>query len=186
MGRNKVVEPVGGEPLISRVVARLREVTDRTVVVVNDRERASLLRLPDFASIAIDTHPGKGSLGGIMTGLSAIEDEWALVVASDMPCLNVELLRHILSARKGVDAVVPRVDGRFEPTHAAYSTRCLPHIERRVLVDDLKIDRFFEDVRLQVVPEPEVDSLDPEHLSFFNVNTQEDLDRAHEIAARGC
>ena len=96
-----MVEPVGGEPLISRVVARLREVTDRTVVVVNDRERASLLRLPDFASIAIDRHPGKGSLGGIMTGLSAIEDEWALVVASDMPFLNVELLRHILSARKG-------------------------------------------------------------------------------------
>ena len=53
------------------------------------------------------------------------------------------------------------------------------------MADDLKIDRFFEDVRLQVVPEPEVDSLDPEHLSFFNVNTQGDLDRALALAAQG-
>ena len=26
----------------------------------------------------------------------------------------------------------------------------------------------------------------PAHLSFFNVNTQEDLDRAHKLAAREC
>ena len=31
-----------------------------------------------------------------------------------------------------------------------------------------------------------LDRIDPERLSFFNVNTQEDLDRAHQLAARGC
>jgi molybdopterin-guanine dinucleotide biosynthesis protein A len=30
-----------------------------------------------------------------------------------------------------------------------------------------------------------VEELDPERLSFFNVNTEEDLDRARELAAAG-
>ena len=185
LGRNKVVEPVGGEALISRVIGRLSQVVDRTVVVVNDQERASLLSLPDSAKVAIDIYPDKGSLGGIFTGLSAIEAEWGIVVAGDMPFLNVELLGYMLSIRDGFDAVVPQLDGRPEPTHAAYSISCLPHIESRVIADDLKIAGFFDDVRVNVVPEEQVEKLDPERLSFFNVNTQQDLDRALDLVAQG-
>lgn len=185
LGRNKVVEPVGGEAMINRVIGRLSQVAERTVVVVNDQERASLLSLPDSATAVVDIHPDKGSLGGIFTGLSAIEAEWGMVVASDMPFLNVELLAYMLSIREGFDAVVPRLDGRSEPTHAAYSVSCLPHIEQRVLADELKIDGFFSDVRVNVVPEDRVEELDPERLSFFNVNTQQDLDRALDLVAQG-
>ena len=185
LGRNKVVEPVGGEALISRVVGRLSQVVERTVVVVNDKERASLLSLPDSAKVAIDIYPDKGSLGGIFTGLSAIEAEWGIVVAGDMPFLNVELLAYMLSIREGFDAVVPQLNGRPEPTHAAYSISCVPHIKSRVLADDLKIAGFFDDVRVNVVPEEQVEKLDPERLSFFNVNTQQDLDRALDLVAQG-
>ena len=185
LGRDKAVEEIGGEPLVSRVISRLSQVTQQTVIVVNDTERASVLPLPDSARVAVDIHPGKGSLGGIFTGLSAAEADWGLVVACDMPFLNVELLGHLLRERDGFDAVVPQVDGRPEPTHAAYSRACLPHIERRLLADDLKIDRFFDDVRVKLVPQREVEQMDPRHLSFFNVNTQGDLDRAVALAAEG-
>ncbi len=185
LGRNKVIEPMGGEPLISRVIGRLSQVAASTVVVVNDRERAALLDLPGSCTAVVDTYPGKGSLGGILTGLSAIESEWAVVVAADMPFLSVDLLRRMLSVRDGYDAVVPRMDGRFEPTHAAYSVRCLPHVRRRVLADDLKIDGFFPDVRVKVLSQDEVEEHDPQRLSFFNVNTQQDLDRALALAAQG-
>ena len=60
-----------------------------------------------------------------------------------------------------------------------------PHIERRVLADDLKITGFFDDVRVNIVPEDQVEKLDPERLSFFNVNTQQDLDRALDLVAQG-
>jgi molybdopterin-guanine dinucleotide biosynthesis protein A len=38
-------------------------------------------------------------------------------------------------------------------------------------------------VRVKYVEEDEIDRFDPEHLSFFNINTQADLDKAREIAA---
>jgi molybdopterin-guanine dinucleotide biosynthesis protein A len=185
LGRNKAVEPLGGDLLIARVIGRLSQVSEQTVVVVNDRQRASELPLPDSASVVVDAYPGKGSLGGIFTGLSAADTDWGIVVACDMPFLNVDLLKHMLSIRDGLDAVVPVVGGRPEPTHAVYSKVCLPHIRRRLEADDLKIARFFDDVRTRLVPEEDIDLLDPEHLSFFNVNTQEDLDRAQALVAQG-
>ena len=185
LGRDKAVEPVGGEPLITRVLRRLSQVTDQTVVVVNEIGRASALPLNEASTVAVDAYPGKGSLGGIFTGLSASEADWGLVVACDMPFLNVELFRRMLSVRDGSDAVVPVVEGRPEPTHAVYSRACLPYIERRLKADDLKISRFFDEVRVRFLAEAEVDSLDPERLSFFNVNTQADLDRALELVEAG-
>ena len=182
LGRDKAVEPLGGEPLIRRVLSRVAQVTDQTVVVVNDAARASQLSLDRDVVVAVDRYPGAGSLGGIFTGLEAARSDWALVVACDMPFLNVPLLRRILSLRAGRDAVVPVIEGRPEPTHAAYSRTCLPHIERRLQANDLKISRFFEEVTVEYLPQSTVDEYDPEHLSFFNVNTQQDLERARQIA----
>ena len=185
LGRDKALEPVGGEPLLRRVIGRLSEVSQETVVVVADAERATGLLLPDSARVAVDVYPGKGSLGGIFSGLSASGLDWGIVVACDMPFLNVDLLRHMLLLRKGCDAVVPVVEGRPEPTHAVYSRGCLASIESRLQADDLKIARFFDEVRVRYVTQEEIAGFDPEYLSFFNVNTQEDLDRALALAAEG-
>ena len=185
LGRNKVVEPLGGEPLIQRVIGRLSQVVDQIVVVVNDAERASELSLPPSVRVATDVYPGKSTLGGMHTGLSTIDTEWGIIVACDMPFLNVKLINHMLSVREGFDVVVPVLRGYLEPPHAAYSKQCLPHIERKLRADDLKIIRFFDGVRVNPVPEEEIRRLDPGFLSFFNINTQKDLDEAAALVDQG-
>ena len=185
LGRNKALEPLDGEPLIKMVLGRLGRVTDDTVVVVDVKERARELPLPDSTRVAVDAYPGKGSLGGIFTGLSAAATDWGIVVACDMPFLNHELLRYMLSLRAGADAVVPVLQDRPEPTHSIYAKTCLPHMQSRLDADDLKIARFFDQVKVRFVSEEEVDRLDPEHLSFFNINTQQDLDRAAGLVGHG-
>ena len=185
LGRNKALEPIGDEPLVCRVIRRLSSAAGQIVVVVNDEERALELPLPSTAKVIQDAYPDGGSLGGIFTGLRAADGQWGFVVACDMPFLNLELMEHLLSSTEGFDAVVPVVQGRPEPTHAAYAKACLPHIERKLIDNDLKIARFFDDVRVNLVPEDEVRRFDPELLSFFNVNTQDDLDRALALVAEG-
>ena len=190
LGRAKALEPFQGEPLIRRVIDRLSRITDDLVFVVNDHEQASALPISSRDTdltyeIVIDKYPDGGSLGGIYTGLLAANSQWAFVVACDMPFLNVELMRHMLSMRDGQDVVVPRTDGYPEPTHALYSKSCLPFIEKRLKRDDLKIARFFDEIRVRFLDEAEVRGLDGDLLSFFNVNTQDDLDRALTLAAEG-
>ena len=185
MGRDKALEPIGGQPLIRRVVERAGGICDEVLVVVADEARGAALPLEEACRVVVDRYPGTGSLGGIFSGLDAAGHSWALAVACDMPFLNLDLLRRMVALRGNNDAVVPVIDGRPEPTHALYSKACLSSIEPRLISGDLKISGFFDDVRVRYVNQDEVQSLDPEYLSFFNVNTPQDLDRALALAARG-
>jgi molybdopterin-guanine dinucleotide biosynthesis protein A len=181
MGRDKALEPLGGQSLIRRVIERISPVVGEIVVVAADRSRGESLPLARGDRVALDVYPGCGSLGGIFSGLSAAREDWGLVVACDMPFLNPKLLRYLLGLRQGFDAVVPVRKGRFEPTHALYARTCLPHIERRLRTKDLKISGFFEDVRVKYVPDEDLARVDPEFLSFFNLNTPADLELARAL-----
>ena len=185
LGRDKAVEPFGDEPLIARVIGRLSTLTNETVVVVNNEARGAELPLPDEARVAVDIYPDSGSLGGIFSGLTVANTDWGFVVACDMPFLNTDLIAHMLTLREDYDAVVPLLDGYPEPTHAAYSIACLPHIESRLRAGQLKIAGFFDDVRVRYVSESEIDSFDAERLSFFNVNRPDDLERALALVEEG-
>ena len=184
LGRDKAVEPFQGEPLIARVIGRLSSLTNEIVVVVNSEKRAKELPLPAGVKIAVDVYPDSGSLGGIFTGLTAAANDWAFVTACDMPFLNESLISHLLTSRDGFHAIVPVLDGYPEPTHSAYSKDCLPHMERRLEARQLRISGFFDDVEVNYVAQDEIESLDPERLSFMNINTPEDLKLALEITGK--
>lgn len=182
LGRDKAVEPFGGQPLIRRVIERVTTLADEIVVVVADTARGQALPLDVDHRLAVDIYPEGGSLGGIFSGLSAANTDWGLVVACDMPFLSVPLLERMLELRGDSNAVVPQPGAFPEPTHALYSRACLPHIEARLQARDLKISGFFDDVRVRYLDEGEVRRFDPELLSFFNVNSTEDLARARALA----
>jgi molybdopterin-guanine dinucleotide biosynthesis protein A len=181
LGRNKALERVGGKTLVERVIDSLVPLTSEVLVVVARPEQAAALRLPPSVRVVSDRYPGKGSLGGIFTGLDASVEAWSLVVACDMPFLNGELLRHLMEASSNVDAVVPRLGGQPEPLHALYSKACLGPMERMVRAGDLKIAPLFDAVRVRYVDEETIDRIDPRHLSFFNINTQADLEEATRL-----
>ena len=185
LGRNKAIEHIGDERLIERVINSLSQVSSETVVVVAEESRAQALDLPDRVRTAADIYPGHGSLGGIFTGLSAARGDHAIVVACDMPFLNTGLLQFMANLAPDFDVVVPRLNGRPEPLHAIYSKTCLGAIESRLKRRDLKIALFFEEVNVAYVDEDDIDIFDPDRLSFFNVNTQEDLDKALALEAQG-
>lgn len=134
----------------------------------------------------IDLYPGKGALGGIYTGLVSSANFHNLTVACDMPFLNIELLRYMIELCPGFDAVVPRVGRNVEPLHAIYSKNCLDPIARLLKHGNLQIGNLFNSVKVRYIEQDEIDKFDPEHLSFFNVNTKADLERAWELANDLC
>ncbi len=129
-----------------------------------------------------DLYPGKRALGGVYTGLVHSTSFHNLVVACDMPFLNTELLRYMIELSSGFDAVVPRLGGKVEPLHAVYSKNCLTPIEELMEQGDLRVYRLLDLVKVRYVEQREIDRFDPEHLSFFNINTKADLEKAEELA----
>ena len=183
LGRDKAVELVGGASLVSRVISVVDKITSELVVVVADDAQANALPLPDRARVVRDVYPDAGSLGGIFSGIDAADNDWTLVVACDMPFLSRPLLSHMARARDGFDIVIPVLDGRPEPTHALYSKKCLPPMEESIRTGRLKITGFFDSVAVKYVSQETVEGIDPDRWSFFNVNTEEQLETARARAA---
>jgi molybdopterin-guanine dinucleotide biosynthesis protein A len=129
----------------------------------------------------VDIYPGKGPLGGIYSGLVASSCSRAIVVACDMPFVSVALLDYMAQFIPAFDVVVPRMKEMVEPLCAIYSKNCVVPIQRLLERNELAIRELFGAVRVKYVEEDSIDRVDPEHLSFFNVNTKADLDKARRL-----
>lgn len=178
MGANKAFVQVGGRPVIERVIERVRPLADELVIIANTPTEYAHLGLPIFT----DLLPGKGPLGGVYTAISQTRSDHTLVVSSDQPFLNSALLRFLLEIRHGYDVVVPlNREGYPQSMHAVYGKGCLGPIRRCLDTDRLKVIGFYADVHVRSVTGEEIDRFDPERLSFFNVNTPDDLAEAERI-----
>ncbi len=171
LGGNKALLELRGCSLLARVVARVRPLCAEVMVV---GELSTADPILGTRSVA-DIHPGHGALGGIHAGLQAARTEYSLVVGCDMPFLNRDLLRYMIGQIEGYDVIIPRLKGLTEPLHTLYSHNCLEPIEHLLTQGGGRITSFFPQVRVRYVEEAEVDRFDPQHLSFFNINTAEDL-----------
>jgi molybdopterin-guanine dinucleotide biosynthesis protein A len=101
-----------------------------------------------------------------------------------MPFLNSDLLRYQIGLAVDFDAVILRIGGKVEPLHAVYSKSCLPSIEQLLRGKTLAIAQLFSMVKTRYVDKEEIRQYDPECLSVFNVNTNEDLERARELVGQ--
>ena len=181
LGQNKALETVGERSLLERVLSRLRFL-DSDILLVTTKE-LPYARLGDYPRLRLvsDIYPGKGPLGGIYTGLKFASSAHSLVVACDMPFLNRGLLRYMIGLSAGFGLVIPRLGELVEPLHAVYAKACLAPIERLLKQNVLSVRELFSLVKVRYVEAEEIDRFDPEHLSFFNVNTKSDLARAMDL-----
>jgi molybdopterin-guanine dinucleotide biosynthesis protein A len=184
LGKNKLLEVVGGRPLLQRVVDSLSPISERILVVsAQGQEQPAVEARQARVDCIQDVYPGKGVLGGLYTGLSTSDSEHSLVVAGDMPFLNSSLVQYLVSAAPAFDVVMPRLNGLIQPLHAIYSRDCLPPIQEQLERNQLQIRVILDKVRVRYIEEAEIERFDPSHLSFFNINTPGDLEEARDIAA---
>lgn len=181
LGRNKAFEVIKGKTIIERVYERLKPISSQIVIVTSWAQFDIEFDLR--ADIVADIYRDIGPLGGIYTGLTASISDVNIVVACDMPFINTELLKHMTNVLGNYDAVVPRLANKMiEPLHAVYSKNCLSRIDGRIVSKKLSIHAFLDEVNVRYLEEEETRKIDPQLLSFFNINYQTDLDKALSIA----
>jgi len=183
LGRNKLNEVIGGITLINRVINVLSAFDGEIILVT--AEDSSLPDTFTYAKISKvqDLYPGKGMIGGIITGLSASKNFYNLVVASDMPFLSPALILYMISNAKGNDLVAYKNQNELEPLHAIYTKNCLPILEE-IMLKDRRIFELLGQVKVRYLSSAEINQYDTKKISFFNVNTESDLRIANEIAAK--
>jgi molybdopterin-guanine dinucleotide biosynthesis protein A len=182
LGQSKALQVIKGKPLIQWVIDHLSILSTEIIIVTAHGEAIPYSSAVKIKTTA-DIYPGKGPLVGIYSGLIASSSSRAIVVGCDTPFLSVGLLEHMTQISSTFDAVVPRIKNKVEPLCAIYSKICLARIQDLLDQNELGISKLFDMVKVQYIEEAEVNRFDPEHLSFFNINSQEDLERARRLAA---
>lgn len=181
LGRDKTAILLNGESIISRLISFLNRLRFQEIVVVYGTD---VKPSEQPAREVKDLLPGRGSLGGIYTGLTNSSGEFTFVMACDMPFPSSPLILYLLDrAVSGeYDCVIPSPSGRLEPLFAVYRKTCIPVIREQINNGDLKISGILPSLHTLVITDTDLDRFDPEHLSFFNINTPDDLIQAQTIA----
>lgn len=173
MGTNKALLRIDGTTIIERVISTLTSAFDDVIIIANDPAPYS------FPGIRVypDIHIGAGSLGGLYTALVTSRSDHTFVTACDMPFLDIDCIKRLLSIPMGgFDAIVPFIGGRAHPMHGLYSKRSAGKIEAMIKGGNLRINSLLEKIPVKMLTEADFIGL-PISTSVENVNTEEDLKR---------
>jgi molybdopterin-guanine dinucleotide biosynthesis protein A len=165
------------------LLEKVANVVDEKVIVVGSEAQrdvfSSLFR--HVADVIVDKYDGNGPLIGALTGFETVQSEYSLLLPCDTPFLSSEIAALLLHCCIGRSAVIPRwPNGWIEPLQAVYHTKSAitatkkaleqGKMDMRSMISYLHGIRYISTVVLQ--------KLDPELLTFFNINTLADLRKA--------
>ncbi len=106
-GRDKLVEPLDGQPLLWRAIEAVSTVCATVVVVAPPGTTPSL---PGRVLLVHDPRPFEGPLAAVAVGLAAVTDARAVIAGGDMPTL-VPAVLHAMSAAIGDGIAVATLEG---------------------------------------------------------------------------
>lgn len=176
-GGDKALRPLGGQPVLAHVIARLAPQVQALALSANgDPARFAAFGLPVLA----DPLPGfPGPLAGVLAGLdwAAGRGESALVsVAGDTPFLPPDLVARLQAAGPVALAASPAGGQmRRHPTVALWPVALREALRAALARGEHKVGRFLAEhgaraAEFAAPPDP-----------FFNINTPEDLARAQSL-----
>lgn len=184
LGSAKPLVELAGRPLIEYVVDQVGQLGDECLITTNHPQDLAYLGI-SMVSDPEDT-AGAGALTGLSTALRAAAGERALVVACDMPFISTDLAAMLIDlAEQNLSSaiVVPRWQHRLEPLLSVYSKSILPEILEQLQTGSQRLRDLLERCPYRVVEPDEISRVDPQGLSFFNVNSPDDLAKAERILA---
>jgi molybdopterin-guanine dinucleotide biosynthesis protein A len=186
LGAEKSLLEFGDRPLLCRTVELLLQAADEVIVVARDADHASRLgELVSGAILAQDSVPGFGPVAGLDAGMRCARGRPVFATGCDLPFLNllvIERLFDFFEQEEGCGAAVPVRSGYMEPLHAVYDReRMLSACEGALKKGERRIAAPLRHLRVMSISEELLRPLDPQLLTFFNLNTPQDLLEARRL-----
>ncbi|PMB49064.1 molybdenum cofactor guanylyltransferase [Fischerella thermalis CCMEE 5205] len=164
MGRDKALIPIEDVPMLRHICQIAETCAEQVYVVTPWPERyqhllppksqfIQELPLPDETGNESKTH---GPLVGFAQGLKQVTTDWVLLLACDLPKLQVEVLQGWISRlqqvpEEAIAALVYR-NNRWEPLCGFYRRRCLPELNKYIEQGGRSFQEWLKQYPVQVLP----------------------------------
>lgn len=174
MGSDKAFLQLGSKTLLAHALKLAGAVTD-DVRIVGDATKFSA-----FGRVVEDVYRDRGPLGGIHTALSTSSTVLNLTLAVDLPFVEANFLKYLLTRARESGAMVtlPRAAGGLQPLCAVYQRSFAAVAEDSLRSGRNKIDSLFAKVETCVIEEEELVRGGYSLEMFRNLNTPDDLEKA--------
>lgn len=173
---------VGGEKIITRTLATLKDLFDEIIIVTNTPAEF----IPaSGCKIVADHFTGIGPIGGIHAALKAACGDAVFIFAGDMPLLSRDFIKRqkVLFESVDCDILVPRTGSSVEPLHSIYRTSVLSLLEEYLsAANDNAVHVFFNTVNTLYM---ELDETEELGNIFSNINFQSDITLIEKIIREG-
>jgi len=166
MGQEKYLLPVDGHPMIEHICNKLRPHFKQLLISANNADRFSFLGI----DVVPDRFPDRGPLMGIASALEASVHDVNVVVACDMPDIDVAFVKRLLRESIGYEGVVP-VTGtsRLEPMCAVYRKSILKTMNEALSSGDRKVSEVLRRCKIKYIEVSDAPW-------FRNINTMKDYE----------
>lgn len=178
MGADKAFVEFEGRTLLAHALALVKSVSP-DICIVGSREKFAAL-----GEVVEDEFPQHGPLGGIHAALRRSAAELNLILAVDMPFVEVRFLQYLLEeAARHENAVVtiPRAGGAWQTLCAVYRKPFADLAEQALREGKNKIDPLFRGIEMRIVEEHELTQQNFSPDMFRNLNTLEELKQASQL-----
>lgn len=187
-GRDKGLIELAYKPLILHVLDRASEIVfDETVVVVVSSEAqkdAFTSLLGDRANVIVDKYEVQTPLVGALTGFETVHGDYSLLLSCDTPFISCQIAQFLLDICMNKGAVIPRwPNGYIEPLQAVYHTKSALTASKTALEEGkMNLRSMITHLRdVRYISTMVLRRMDSRLLSFFNINTLDDLKRAESL-----
>lgn len=176
MGQNKALLKLGSKTIIERVVEILKTIFEEIIIVTNTPQVYSMLKDVRFVPDCFESKQKK-SIIGLYTGIFEAKNDYAFVVACDMPFLNTDLINYMIDNIEDEDTLVPYINCYYQPLHAIYNKNCLKYI--RTLLDSnnykiIDLFDYFDNLKVRKINDEILDRLNITNSCFLNMNTYQE------------
>ena len=195
--QDKALVLLFGKPLLVHAIENIHEAVDEIVVCVNDEKRKAkdteILSEYGLGNVKLAVDEKCDHLGGplvaISTGLKSVDADYCITLPGDMPLMQLKVAQYMFGNAKKALVVVPMwPNGRLETLNmvlqkpgALQIAQTLCQLERPRSDDLIRgaLNVFF------AATVGEISSIDPELMSFVNINSREDLSKLQPRRVEG-
>jgi molybdenum cofactor guanylyltransferase len=191
LGTDKSLLEFDGKTLICWAVEKMQLAADEVIVVARSKNHAEMLReMVSQAVFTWDSISGFGPVAGLHAGMSHAKGSLVFATGCDLPFLNpkvIDKLFELAYEKRVYDATVPlRPSGFIEPLHSVYDReKMFAACQSSLIANERKIRAPLKLLNINLVPAEQLQILDDGLLTFFNLNTPQDLEKARKLWPEG-
>lgn len=179
MGFDKSLIKVNDRFLVEIIGERLEDIFDNIILVSNDKEKTKDLKYSGITDII----PNLGPIGAIHTALKATKSKYIFVTACDMPIINVNYIRHMMSIleEENFDGIISRNASFIEPLYAFYSVEMIKTFESEIKKKNLRLFDVLSKSNIYYVEEQIIKKYSKNMDIFTNINYKNELAQLNNI-----